>query len=88
MKKIMHIMLLSCLKATELIEKKYHFHLSIIEKLQLKTHKIICKPCNEYDKQSKIIENSITRNQKNKSMNFDIEQLKKQIITKLETLDV
>ena len=32
----MHILFLSCLKATELMEKKLHFEVSFKEKLQLK----------------------------------------------------
>jgi len=60
-KKIMHKLFLSCLKATELIEKKFHFKLSFKEKLQLKGHKMMCKACSNYEKQSKIIDNGIAK---------------------------
>ncbi len=56
MKKIVHILFISCLKATELIEKKFHFKLSIREKLQLKLHKMMCEACTKYEKHSDIIE--------------------------------
>ena len=68
MKKLMHILFLSCLKATELIEKKLHFKLSFSEKLQLKVHKMMCNACSNYEKQNLIIEESIA-NQENVNNN-------------------
>ena len=41
----MHLLFLSCLKATELIEKKMHFKLSFGERLQLSVHKAMCDAC-------------------------------------------
>lgn len=43
---------LSCLKATELIDKKSVVKLSVRENLQLKMHTSICNACKEYEKQS------------------------------------
>ena len=83
MKKLMHILFLSCLKATELIEKKLHFKLSFSEKLQLKVHKMMCNACSNYEKQNLIIEESIA-NQENVSNNqIDVEQFKVSILEKL-----
>jgi hypothetical protein len=59
MKKLMHFLFLSCLKATELIEKKLQFSLSFKEKLQLKVHKMMCDACTNYEKQSLLIEKGI-----------------------------
>jgi len=59
MKKLMHFLFLSCLKATELIEKKLHIKLSLKEKLRLKMHKSMCNACRRYDKQSKIMDNAL-----------------------------
>ena len=84
----MQMVLLSCLKATELIEKKYYFNLSVVEKLQLGAHKIICKPCNQYDKHSKIIEHGIADFKKNIHSNPDIVKFKKKIINKLEEMNM
>lgn len=49
---------LSCLKATQLIEKKFYVKLKLSEKLQLKLHKTMCKACSNFDKQSAFIENA------------------------------
>ena len=79
MKKIMHILFLSCLKATELIEKKIHFKISFKEKLQLKVHKMMCDACTNFEKQSKFLEKGIEDQHKKLYADMDIEQLKKQI---------
>lgn len=82
--KIMHFLFLSCLKATELIEKKFHFKLSFTEKIQLEVHKMMCDACKTYEKQSVIIEEGINRTHHTHSHEIDAEQLKKQIQAKLQ----
>lgn len=79
MKKLMNILILSCLKATELIEKKLHFKLSYKEKLQLKVHKMMCDACRLYEKQSALLEKAIEKQQEEKVEEIDIEKLKKEI---------
>lgn len=59
MKKLMHILFLSCLRASELIEKKFHIKLSVRERIQLRLHKMMCSACTLYDKQSTIIDKGI-----------------------------
>lgn len=83
MKKIIHIFFLSCLKATELIEKKLLFKLSVKEKLQLKMHKLMCEACTKYEKQSIIIEKGIETLDKSKVPTIDIEALKTKISKKI-----
>lgn len=56
MKRIMHFFLLSCRKATALIEKKSVTSLSLKEKIGLGMHKRICDACNAYEKQSKTLD--------------------------------
>lgn len=56
MKKLMTYMMLSCRKATELIEKKVSFSLSPIEKMQLFLHTSMCHACRTYEKQSKFLD--------------------------------
>lgn len=56
MKKIMNMMVNSCNKTTELIDKQQLVALSGKEKLQLQLHKSLCSTCNAYEQQSKIIE--------------------------------
>ncbi|MDF1548920.1 MAG: hypothetical protein P1P88_13935 [Bacteroidales bacterium] len=86
MKKIMHLLFLSCLKATELIEKKFHFKLSWTEKMQLKAHKMMCNACATYEKQSAIIEQGISKVNKKEFTEGELEQLKKRIYQKLGNL--
>lgn len=81
----MHYLFLSCLKATELIEKRFHFKLSFSEKIQLEMHKLMCNACKSYEKQSAIIEEGIKSNyHHHHSDEIDAVQLKKQIQSKLQ----
>ena len=80
----MHILLLSCLKATELIEKRFYFKLSFKERLQLKLHKTMCDACTNYEKQSKIIERGVEIYQKRQQNDIDMQQLKNEISIKLK----
>ncbi len=79
----MHKLFLSCLKATELIEKRLNFKLSVKEKLQLKVHKMMCSACSNYEKQSLFIEKGISLSQKREFTVDDIKQLKVIITEKL-----
>ncbi len=49
-------MFFSCLKATELVEKKQIAGLSCKEKLQLGLHKAMCGACKNYERQSLFID--------------------------------
>lgn len=62
MKKLMHIVMLSCNKATLLIEKSHAGPLSFVERMKLKMHIAICDKCAGYQKQSLIIENVLKSN--------------------------
>jgi len=84
MKKVMHILFLSCRKATEIIEKKLRFKLSMIEKMQLKMHKTMCNACTRYEKQSELIEKGIAKSKEKDFSQAELEQLKKMINQKLE----
>lgn len=79
MKNIMQKLFLSCIKATELIEKRLHFKLSYNEKLKLKLHKMMCDACTRYEKQSIFLEKGMA-GLKKKQEKVDIEKLK-QVIT-------
>ena len=83
MKKIMHILFLSCKKATEMIEKKLNFKLSWYENIQLKGHKMMCSACTNYEKQSKLIEKGLAKSKEKDLSQEDINQLKKTINDKL-----
>lgn len=85
MKKAMIVLFLSCLRATELIEKKFNFKLSIGEKLQLKMHKMMCSACSNFDKQSTLIEGRIAKieEERKPELSQDIQSLKEEILAKL-----
>jgi predicted anti-sigma-YlaC factor YlaD len=57
----MNILMLSCKKATELIEKKLHFKLSKVESVQLVLHKSMCEACKAYEKQSQLLDKVLSK---------------------------
>ena len=61
MKKLMNVLFLSCLKASELIEKSLQFRLTLREKMQLSMHKKMCDACKLYEKQSKFLDAGIKK---------------------------
>lgn len=61
MKKIITKLVLSCLKATELIEKSKLISLKRTEKLQLKIHLKICAVCMNYKKDSAFLDDAIKK---------------------------
>lgn len=78
--------MLSCLKATEMIEKRLLFKLSLKEKIQIKIHTKICEVCFLYEKQSKAITDSLSRQADTKTINPEqLVNLKSKIISKLES---
>ena len=86
MKKVMHTLLLSCLKATELVEKKIHFGLSAKEKLQLRMHKMMCHVCTSYEKQSVFLEKGISLSEKKDFSPDELKNLKLAINEKLSEM--
>lgn len=76
MNKLSHIILLSCLKATELVEKKFHFKLSFSERLRLKLHLATCVYCMNYSKQSQLIEKGLAVLHESRDCKADTKELK------------
>ncbi|MEG0647960.1 MAG: hypothetical protein RR471_12415 [Bacteroides sp.] len=56
-KRIIHLFVLSCQKATFLIEKQLHTSLLPLEKLQLRTHLSLCKYCTAYKHKAVFLDN-------------------------------
>jgi hypothetical protein len=56
MKKLMNKVMLSCKKATELIDKRTVVKLTIKEEVMLWMHTGMCTACTAYQKQSKVID--------------------------------
>lgn len=83
-KRIIHFFFLSCLKATELIEKKLYVKLSIKEYIKLTLHKSMCNACRLYEKQSRLIDNVLKEQiHENLELKVDIEKIKLEIKNKL-----
>jgi hypothetical protein len=84
MKKLMNIIVLSCKKATLLIEKNHIEPLSLINRVQLMMHLKMCDKCSKYQKQSVLIENVLTGRKQNFSnpANFKLSDLSKTRIQK------
>ena len=82
----MHKLFLSCLRATELIEKKLHFKLTAKENLQLKAHKMMCDACSLYEKQSVLIEKGISYKNETGFSPEELEKLKLIISQKLSKI--
>ncbi len=59
MKRLMNKMMLSCDKATTLIEKKSGDKLSWVENFQLKMHTAMCSACKQYQRQSVFLNKAI-----------------------------
>ncbi|MGB9702379.1 MAG: hypothetical protein ACPL1A_06600 [Candidatus Kapaibacteriota bacterium] len=53
--KLLKSMMLSCQKATELIEEKQLYKLDFVKEIQLKMHLSVCNACKKYSKQSELI---------------------------------
>lgn len=77
--------MLSCKKATELIEKRLVTKLTTVEQIQLKMHTVVCSNCSTYESQSDIIENCIAQIHQpvKKPMKLSSER-KEQILKQLE----
>lgn len=84
MKKVMHYLFLSCLKATELINKKSESPLSCVQNLQLKAHKSMCKACRNYEKQTSILDKALQTSLNKEGLKVDLDALKKSIHAKIE----
>lgn len=83
----MNKIMLSCKKATELVERKHENKLSLKESFQLNLHLLMCKTCNAYDKQSILLDKALSQFFKDKGEYenelIKNEQLKEKIISKL-----
>ncbi len=59
--KLLRRMMISCVKSTELMEKRNIVGLSAYEKVNLFLHKSMCDACTAYEKQSKMIDKILHR---------------------------
>ena len=87
MDKLMHTLMLSCRKASELIDKKSVVRLSLRENIQLHLHTSMCAGCKAYQKQSKVLDDLLQKHLRSNDPD-DVPQvinndLKQEIISKL-----
>ena len=89
MKKMMGGMMLSCDKATTLVEKKIDLGLTRMEQLKLVFHTSMCSGCRNYQKQSALIhellKSHVTQMESN-IQSYIVPQLKSDILRKIEKL--
>jgi glucose-6-phosphate-specific signal transduction histidine kinase len=83
MKRIVHFFMLSCRKATELIEKKSVTRLSVKEKIGLGLHKSICDACTAYEKQSRKLDQLMRDQSQKNAAGGHTTDLKEKIIKSL-----
>lgn len=74
--------MLSCKKATELMEQKELMPLSFSQRMQLQFHVAMCSGCKNYRKQTALI-NKLLNNTFNASSVVDTSQLEKDITSKI-----
>ena len=87
----MNWLMLSCRKASELVEKKLHFGLSSKEKFQLFLHLSMCDACKAYQKQTILLDKLLTKQSDSQNVKSTIEkplpeEVKSKIINELEKL--
>lgn len=83
-------MMISCKRATELVEIQFEKKLSFKQQFQLKLHLILCKVCDIYANQSAKLNQMILKFVGNKTeiiTPIDTNKLKKEIVEKLEKID-
>jgi hypothetical protein len=87
MKKLMNILMLSCKKASELIDKKSVLKLSMKENMMLHMHTAMCDGCKAYQKQSELLDMFLHQHtHSHTAENIPViknEELKEKIISKL-----
>ncbi len=91
MMRLMNIMMLSCRKATELMEKKLYSDLGQTERFKLFLHTRMCDACRLYEKQSQFMDSvlrkqSATPNHRKASLKTLPEEVKSKILEELDNL--
>lgn len=89
-KDFIHIFVLSCAKATYLIEKRLHRKLNPIERLQLRMHLSLCRYCSDYNKKAELLDKltriSVSDNEKSTVFTADeVEMFKKRVCEKINS---
>ncbi len=80
---IMNAMLLSCVKATELMEMKENVPLGLLKTMQLHMHTAMCSGCRNYMKQTKLINQLLNKMFNSTPATPGTDELEAEIIKKL-----
>ncbi|CAN5134979.1 hypothetical protein BH09BAC2_BH09BAC2_20810 [soil metagenome] len=80
---IMNAMMLSCVKATELMEMKEHVSLGFLKTMQLHMHTAMCSGCRNYMRQTKLIDELLHRTFETSPV-ADTDELEAAIISRLQ----
>lgn len=86
MKKLMNVLMLSCKKASELIDKKSVTKLSFKQSVMLRMHTGMCDICAQYQKQSKVLDHLLHTHAEKQDDAIDLvenRELKEKIISNL-----
>ncbi len=75
--------MLSCVKATELIEMKEHVPLGVLKTMQLHMHTVMCSGCRNYLKQSRLINELLQKKFNTLPIIDNTDDLEAAIISKL-----
>ncbi|MNU14915.1 hypothetical protein D3C71_30370 [compost metagenome] len=88
LKKIIHLLFLSCSTATLLMEKRNAKNISTKENWQLSMHVMICKWCKAYEEKLKILDSILKKKwfgeEKNDLNDTDIQEFKDKVFRKLD----
>ena len=80
---LMHAMMFSCVKATELMELKEDAPLSFIQNMRLGIHVGLCSGCRNYMKQSGLINKLLNKHFSSIAVTENTAELEASIIEKL-----
>jgi len=79
----MNAMMLSCVKATELMEMKENVPLGLLKTMQLYMHTAMCSGCRNYMKQSRLINALLQKKFNNLPIIDNTDDLEAVIISKI-----
>ena len=80
---IMNAMMLSCVKATQLMEMKEMAPLGLVKTMQLRMHTAMCSGCRNYMKQSHLINQLLNKEFSTISFIENTDELEATIIAKI-----
>ncbi len=84
MRRLMNAIMLSCRKATELVEKRMLCRLDKMEGIQLKMHLSMCRDCSNYAKQTGLIDRLLNRMPTSLPSSTETILLEERIMKKIE----